>query len=1736
MSEKKTAAKAATSKISKGIPVSTKIPTSGRDSGTHSRSSSVSNLTSASDLVSEIGDASSASMHGFKLEDRIWVNGTKPGLIKFLGKTDFAPGIWAGVLLDEAVGKNDGSVAGVKYFKCEPNYGVFARPQKLTRTMGALPSDTMGSTTNLRNAGATMGSTTSIASLRSGVGLATPVNSRTPGTSVTSPTSATREVCSKLRLGKRVVASSTTGVKTGVLRFIGETDFAKGEWAGIELDEPVGKNDGSVAGKRYFTCPMKYGLFSPIHKISLVGGTSSSRTPSVRGAPIRRSTSRESISSSVSNCSKSSRVKLGVTSLTNTQKSRTTGVGIMTTSRALEEALKEKEQHIEQLLKEHDLGRGEVARLTSRCEEIERKNTELSGQQQQFDELKRGLEQQLSTEKRKLEDLQFQVEEGAILKSDLEMQLQQKGSIFKRLEDFLTKSHDNKFNNIKEILDGKEALTDSVETQESDGTSSLRQKIQELEENLSKLREEKDKSMNDLETMNLKFKEVEKKTEEQLYALNNSVQEKDDVITNLRSELNLQLEKLTNLVADNQALAEQMASQANTEKGHTEEVIKEFGEKVSNLSEELKLKSAKLQELELSVQERDNKIGVLENEIKSQTQKIAESEGLNQSLNESFELKSSELTEKITLQQSLESEVAAFKLKVETEIPEKEKKILDLVKQIEGLTCSLQEKEDTIAQKLSEITSLQGKVKELSDSLSEARTEHNVALENATISDKKSSENLAALQKELEILKEEKSEIKSKFDLELQKQKLETETACRELEMKTNLLSEKETEMMTMRDTIKTKEIECSDLQKKLSSLEESFESLKAEKGEVVEKINIKSMELQKLQSEFDAASRELIESKTALSTAESQLISHKQSIEEKEHEFSKLNLELIDIKNTREELTKDKDSAINSLKDKEELISSLEKQLSDFKSAVEVKTAELETNTKEIETNKKEIEMLSKSNKSKDEEVSQLMSKLELAQQNVEMLNKDSSEHVMTLQNELSKLKEDSDKIKTDLNQKLEEVQEEKEKLNSNLLNEEKLKSEKESLILKLENEMKSKEANLTEFSDQIEKLKKDMSALEERNKETKLSYEKELTKTKEEFDSLLKKKELDFNELLQKKDKINLELSELNECLAQKHEEILFVQGFMREKDQTIEKLSSQIQTLEKKVDAITKEKEDVQETLQKQLLTTKEGLSDELKQREEAVEKSLSKLSEYEKMLEDSKTQLKAKENDINSLNNIISEKDSQFDELSKMIEDSQSQLNQLKENNDKNVKQLEEKEIFINEFKGETENKLKEREESFKSEIVNLERIISGKDEVTQQKEEIILKLTSHNQQQEQQIELLNNEVEKAKLLTKEAEEVSGKTHSELIKKISDLEVKFHALIQEKEKIASEELKTRTDKKNLEEVRDALMKEKVLQQEVVKDKEAKLEALQAEVIRMQSDFSLHKQDLEQKLNISVMEKEAASELKQHLDLQHSVVEELQEELQKYEEKCKKLESQCIQIPNLTSENAQLAKKVEESEAAIKEKSKKLEQVEVQKQCAEESLSNTQNIFKEKEAECLSLKEQMLILQKGNDSTEQLKSRIKSLEEDNKLLKLKADMKPSSNDNLSSKTAAVDSNQMDSEEHESLLSQIDFLNSIIVDMKQKNEELSRENELFKNPIEHSDLNLNEVKKIPPRLFCDICDMFDLHDTDDCPKQESYIDDGEVPNLVPQGVRKLEERPYCNNCEVFGHWTLDCNEEEEY
>lgn len=65
-------------------------------------------------------------------------------------------------------------------------------------------------------------------------------------------------------------------VGSGIVRFHGRTGFAPGVWVGVELEEPVGKNDGSVDGKRYFDCVFGHGIFvreSKARVADVVGGS-----------------------------------------------------------------------------------------------------------------------------------------------------------------------------------------------------------------------------------------------------------------------------------------------------------------------------------------------------------------------------------------------------------------------------------------------------------------------------------------------------------------------------------------------------------------------------------------------------------------------------------------------------------------------------------------------------------------------------------------------------------------------------------------------------------------------------------------------------------------------------------------------------------------------------------------------------------------------------------------------------------------------------------------------------------------------------------------------------------------------------------------------------------------------------------------------------------------------------------------------------------------------------------------------------------------------------------------------------------------------------------------------------------------------------------------------------------------------------------------------------------------------
>eukprot|EP01083_Nonionella_stella_P120906 362797_1 len=168
-----------------------------------------------------------------KLDDRIRLKNGLVGVIRFQGSVDFSDEIYVGMELEEEhYNTNDGQAHGRSYFNTRKSRGYFA---KKTEIAGIL--------TSFHQTGA-------------------------------------KSLTEYPKLGDKV---RTIRGKTGVVKYMGTTSFAKGVLIGIQLDEwwPNG-HDGSVQKARYFSCPPGHGYFT---RLSHLVGNLSPQEPQEEKAP-----------------------------------------------------------------------------------------------------------------------------------------------------------------------------------------------------------------------------------------------------------------------------------------------------------------------------------------------------------------------------------------------------------------------------------------------------------------------------------------------------------------------------------------------------------------------------------------------------------------------------------------------------------------------------------------------------------------------------------------------------------------------------------------------------------------------------------------------------------------------------------------------------------------------------------------------------------------------------------------------------------------------------------------------------------------------------------------------------------------------------------------------------------------------------------------------------------------------------------------------------------------------------------------------------------------------------------------------------------------------------------------------------------------------------------------------------------------------------------------------------------
>jgi hypothetical protein len=89
-----------------------------------------------------------------------------------------------------------------------------------------------------------------------------------------------------IEVGDRVTVISSGN--RGICRFSGSTDFAGGHWIGVELDNPEGKNDGSLEGIQYFEASENHGIFVRAGQLQLVRDSRDCTTDNLRIIPLAK--------------------------------------------------------------------------------------------------------------------------------------------------------------------------------------------------------------------------------------------------------------------------------------------------------------------------------------------------------------------------------------------------------------------------------------------------------------------------------------------------------------------------------------------------------------------------------------------------------------------------------------------------------------------------------------------------------------------------------------------------------------------------------------------------------------------------------------------------------------------------------------------------------------------------------------------------------------------------------------------------------------------------------------------------------------------------------------------------------------------------------------------------------------------------------------------------------------------------------------------------------------------------------------------------------------------------------------------------------------------------------------------------------------------------------------------------------------------------------------------------------
>ncbi|KAL6426794.1 hypothetical protein ACFW04_009253 [Cataglyphis niger] len=1559
----------------------------------------------------------------FMIGDRVWVGGTKPGRIAYIGETKFAPGDWAGVVLDEPIGKNDGSVAGSQYFQCEPKRGIFSRLTRLTRApLGGYQMSATSTPTSPPE---------SIRGSYLGKSMSPSLNVST--TSLSSSVSQRDE----LKIGDRVIVSSMQGSKTGVLRYQGPTDFAGGEWYGVELDEPLGKNDGSVSGKRYFECPLKHGLFTVPHKVS--------RSPSARKSSMvyksssgsgtavpslqKRSGSRDSLASSIISVNAKTSTPIGTTRTLQRPGMR---MSTLVSRDSLQEILKEKQHEIELLRKQRDLERERVTKAASQADQAEQSALSIKQEYDKYREQmqqtvneaeltvtklvneRNGLMVQLEEEKRKCEDLLFRFEEESVNKDDIQVINTVNESRIKQLEEELAEERRERAAQLER---------DSI-------------KLFEVEEELARLRNEiscatnsHNSQLHDLESRNQSLEEIKISLEKEAREKSVLVNECVDRIRELELELNKTKQENTSHSESESRLERELeATRRSLQNRETliENMKLEFEKRTNLLSEELRKsketietmkkesmseKDSLLSEYRQTIEEKDRLIKVKTEELENESRRLLEQQ------NVALEgLKTENIKHIHELSESFEQQLRAKDSKIE----EFSQQLNQSVSETERLLAELAAERELRKKKDEELIDALRKLEELSTKLKLAEENNNALWKQIQDYRSKSDDNIRIIHEKQQLEQNLASLIASEEKSTAQLNKLNEELKVKDRELaELRNASVAQLEEITKRFEAqineKAKYIDeiSADVAQKalmLAKLEKDIADLKAiiaSKDEEIKHLLEKTSELQ------DA----LTLSEQTKTNLESELRVFESNVQNLNQQIVRFEEKILQLSLQKEKLEHDVANAISSSADSSEQLSKYnedlrrkEKELDEARE----KIFHIESTLRQTEGKLSNTESELNKNSALVEQLRSEKSNLELQISDVKKLNANYIEKIHEYEqkeNELSAKLKESEHIKKNLEEKSGEIANLTERLTKkeeeivNLREEHKtLQSSHEEQIFSFQKQIADLSAQLTTSCVEIKTLQKFKNKLEADQSANLWSIEELTEKLKAESDKSSKLENLIQEKSLKLQDTEN-KLSELQKT----HDTLI------NDKAAADKNLTTSLNTMTNAIEELNGKLKDAEKMIRDK--------TDEVSKARAEMEKSQAQIIEMDAAISSMKNEHIRSSDELKNAQEAVMQKQSMVNELTKVktaLENSmktmETQLSNLHEELDKREKLLAEMEVMI-----------KESETSKKEEMLKLRNSLEC-DIVTKQKE--VEDINRQNKELEGKLRLLQDAVDRHKSDSNDKETIIGKLKAQM-KALEDAQV--------------ERIKAEQQSRN----------------EETKSKQNELNGANKRIHELQHAMNALEKQLKEQADLTRTMENNEKEVKKN-------VQNLQEKLNV----AKTEETRLLgELSRLEKENKQVIAKWTEATNQLKL-----------------SQENLKNIF---------------------DGTGDMKQQhiVEKLQEENDTAK----------------------------------SQIDFLNSVIVDMQRKNESLLCKIEVLEMGVpanEADDYTRSTLDKrtATPRMFCDICDRFDLHETEDCPQQAQDFSDGVSEKVAKSSKKQSVERPYCENCEMFGHDTHDCDDAETF